>query len=144
MASLCVSRVGQSASAHVETEEQIIVVVVLQKWLVVKLIDIALLVLLGCIISFGRSLGMEETLLDLLDRPDDTVELTLQYRMNEEILRLSNQLTYDNKLECATEEIRTNTLQLTRDETTLVSFAHNHACTLLSTLLYYYIVASVE
>lgn len=58
-----------------------------------------------------RCLGMEETLLDLLDTPSSTVELTQQYRMNEEIMHLSNSLIYNNKLECGTELLRTETLQ---------------------------------
>lgn len=69
-----------------------------------------------------RSLGMEQTLLDLLGGTptDSVVELTMQYRMNEEIMRLSNQLIYNNRLQCGTESIRTNTVQCGGDLTVSV------------------------
>ena len=62
---------------------------------------------------------MEETLLDSLEKsdPSSCVELTFQYRMNEEIMRLSNNLIYNDKLRCGNNQIQTNTISQHCDET---------------------------
>ena len=62
---------------------------------------------------------MEETLLDSLEKsdPPSCVELTYQYRMNEEIMRLSNKLIYSNKLRCGNNQIQSNTISQHCDET---------------------------
>ena len=62
---------------------------------------------------------MEETLLDSLEKsdPPSCVELTYQYRMNEEIMRLSNKLIYNDKLCCGNNQIQTNTISQHCDET---------------------------
>jgi len=44
--------------------------------------------------------------------PDATVALTTQYRMNSEIMRVSNSLIYDNTLECGTRGVASRRLQL--------------------------------
>jgi len=52
---------------------------------------------------------MEETLLDALSS-NSSCELTLQYRMNEEIMKLSNALVYNGKLTSGTETVGSATL----------------------------------
>ncbi|XP_067945535.1 DNA replication ATP-dependent helicase/nuclease DNA2-like isoform X2 [Watersipora subatra] len=63
--------------------------------------------------THAKLLGMEQTLLDCLGKRHHhaVVELTQQYRMNEVIMSMSNQLTYDNQLECSTEQVKTATLK---------------------------------
>ena len=62
---------------------------------------------------------MEQTLLDLLadSSSDALVELTLQYRMNEEIMLLPNQLIYNNRLKCGSEYVRTDTVKYSTNST---------------------------
>jgi len=40
------------------------------------------------------------------------VDLTEQYRMNEDIMHLSNQLTYEGKLVCGSEEVAKRSLEI--------------------------------
>lgn len=46
--------------------------------------------------------------------PDDVAQLTLQYRMHEDICRLSNDIIYKGKLNCANESVATQTMLLRR------------------------------
>lgn len=58
--------------------------------------------------------GMQESLFDTLCRahPSHVVFLKYQYRMNEQILQLSNSIIYDNMLQCGTDEIAKAKLRL--------------------------------
>jgi len=49
----------------------------------------------------AKALGMDRSLFTHLEDAGGTFSLTLQYRMNGEIMRLSNMLTYDGALLCA-------------------------------------------
>lgn len=44
--------------------------------------------------------------------PSAIAQLTLQYRMHEDICLLSNELVYGGKLKCANDQVRTQSLQL--------------------------------
>lgn len=52
--------------------------------------------------------GLEESLFKILcdDHPESVSELTIQYRMCEDIATLSNFLIYDGKLKCGTADVR--------------------------------------
>lgn len=45
-------------------------------------------------------------------QPDAVVQLTYQYRMNEEICRLSNMMVYKDKLKCGNDDVRSRRLEL--------------------------------
>ncbi|XP_022251495.1 DNA replication ATP-dependent helicase/nuclease DNA2-like isoform X2 [Limulus polyphemus] len=60
----------------------------------------------------ARDLGMAESLFSRLSTPDNTIDLNIQYRMNSEIMSLSNLLTYNGALECGSEETANATLTL--------------------------------
>ena len=62
-----------------------------------------------------RSLGGCESVFSLLEQRGDSTccaSLTLQYRMNGEVCRLSNLLTYHGKLTCATADVSESRLTL--------------------------------
>ncbi|QEU58463.1 Dna2 [Kluyveromyces lactis] len=69
---------------------------------------------------FARDNGLQESLFEKLchSHPQSVVELQLQYRMNAEIMSLSNVLIYGGKLQCGTDEIRKQVLQ----------FPNNYKC----------------
>ncbi|KAG1656161.1 DNA replication ATP-dependent helicase/nuclease DNA2 [Nymphon striatum] len=60
----------------------------------------------------AEKLGMSECLFSRLYRESSAVDLHLQYRMNCEITRISNELTYDGCLQCGSEAIDRATLKL--------------------------------
>ncbi|XP_067637640.1 DNA replication ATP-dependent helicase/nuclease DNA2 [Eurosta solidaginis] len=60
----------------------------------------------------ARKLGADESLFERLDTETATSVLTLQYRMNKEITRLANELTYKGALQCASKAVEMNTFQL--------------------------------
>ena len=66
------------------------------------------------IIYLYRQLGMDESLFQrlALHRPESTVQLSLQYRMNSAIMRISNALVYEGKLQCGNEAIANAILSL--------------------------------
>jgi len=66
----------------------------------------------------ARKLGLAESLFDRLDCPTATLDLNLQYRMNQTIADLANHLTYKGKLECATPEVAERRLNLNLDNHT--------------------------
>jgi DNA replication ATP-dependent helicase Dna2 len=55
-------------------------------------------------------MGMSESLFSRLDDPKVTIELNIQYRMNAEIMRLANELTYGGRLKCADDAVSRSTL----------------------------------
>ncbi|AAS52467.1 AEL218Wp [Eremothecium gossypii ATCC 10895] len=58
--------------------------------------------------------GLEDTLFQLLcdQHPSCMTELTLQYRMNEDIMALSNELIYDGKLKCGDRSVAERALRI--------------------------------
>eukprot|EP00106_Octopus_bimaculoides_P016352 XP_014783794.1 PREDICTED: DNA replication ATP-dependent helicase/nuclease DNA2-like isoform X2 [Octopus bimaculoides] len=59
----------------------------------------------------AKSLGMDKSLFVELEDKGATVQLNLQYRMNREIMLLSNELIYEGCLQCGNEEVATRTIQ---------------------------------
>jgi DNA replication ATP-dependent helicase Dna2 len=64
----------------------------------------------------ARKGGLDVSLFKLLSdkRPESVTSLTFQYRMNEDIMTLSNRLIYEGKLKCGNEEVAQQTLKLAR------------------------------
>ncbi|SMN20754.1 similar to Saccharomyces cerevisiae YHR164C DNA2 Tripartite DNA replication factor with single-stranded DNA-dependent ATPase, ATP-dependent nuclease, and helicase activities [Maudiozyma saulgeensis] len=58
--------------------------------------------------------GLEDSLFKILSEkhPESMSELTLQYRMCGDIMKLSNFLIYDNKLKCGTEQVGNQSLNI--------------------------------
>lgn len=55
-------------------------------------------------------LGADESLFVRLDRDDNTVDLTQQYRMNDRIMKLANDVVYRGKLTPGSEQVKNATL----------------------------------
>ncbi|KAK3590495.1 hypothetical protein CHS0354_015484 [Potamilus streckersoni] len=67
----------------------------------------------------ARTLGMDDSLFSQLDGSSEgvaTFELDHQYRMNREIMNLSNKLVYNGCLKCGSVTVETQTLSLPRRE----------------------------
>jgi DNA replication ATP-dependent helicase Dna2 len=62
----------------------------------------------------ARKAGLEVSLFRRLStaHPHAVIDLTHQYRMNEDIMLLSNRLIYGDRLKCGTEEVARRTLVL--------------------------------
>ncbi|XP_023336216.1 DNA replication ATP-dependent helicase/nuclease DNA2 [Eurytemora carolleeae] len=60
----------------------------------------------------ARKLGLAQSLFERLDCPAATIDLNIQYRMNQTIADLANHLTYKGKLECADESVAQRNLKL--------------------------------
>lgn len=62
----------------------------------------------------AKKAGFDVSLFRLLSEKhiDCVVDLTEQYRMNEDIMHLSNQLTYEGKLVCGSEEVAKRCLEI--------------------------------
>uniref|UniRef100_H3D8F0 DNA replication ATP-dependent helicase/nuclease n=1 Tax=Tetraodon nigroviridis TaxID=99883 RepID=H3D8F0_TETNG len=61
----------------------------------------------------ARSLGMDESLFKRLElHRDAVVQLNVQYRMNRQIMSLSNSLMYEGRLECGSERTATSLITL--------------------------------
>ncbi|KAK3084107.1 hypothetical protein FSP39_008260 [Pinctada imbricata] len=58
----------------------------------------------------ARDLGMDESLFVRLDTGSATFELNLQYRMNKDIMYLSNTLVYNGALRCGSDEVANHRL----------------------------------
>ncbi len=61
---------------------------------------------------FFSRLGLSESLFKRLDRPEVVSVLSLQYRMNSEIMKLANNFTYDNMLQCEDKNICSATIDV--------------------------------
>ena len=53
---------------------------------------------------------MEKSILELLSSDESCTELTYQYRMNGELMRLANGLVYDGKLQCGSDSLASRTI----------------------------------
>ncbi|XP_071521309.1 DNA replication ATP-dependent helicase/nuclease DNA2 isoform X2 [Panulirus ornatus] len=60
----------------------------------------------------AKNLGMSESLFMRLDSPEATSCLTEQYRMNGPIMKIANNLMYENQLQCANPDLETAILHL--------------------------------
>lgn len=62
----------------------------------------------------AKEAGLDISLFDLLQKahPQAVAQLRVQYRMNEDIMMLSNELVYEGQLRCGNEEIRRRSLSL--------------------------------
>jgi len=62
----------------------------------------------------AKKAGLEVSLFRLLSEKhiDCVVDLTQQYRMNEDIMHLSNELIYEGKLVCGSEEVAKRCLEI--------------------------------
>lgn len=58
--------------------------------------------------------GNYESLFKILseEHPDSVVQLGIQYRMNEEIMSISNELVYNHRLVCGSKEVAKSRLNL--------------------------------
>ena len=59
----------------------------------------------------ARRRGMDECLFSRLAADDNTVQLTLQYRMNRALTAAANHLTYGGRLSCGSEQVETATVR---------------------------------
>ena len=55
--------------------------------------------------SKAKSMGMDQSLFSLLQTPENTVPLSLQYRMNQTIQDIANYMTYEGHLECGNDQV---------------------------------------
>ena len=53
----------------------------------------------------ARDLGMDQSLFSHLQDDDNTIALSVQYRMNQCIQDLANFMTYEGQLECGSDEV---------------------------------------
>ena len=64
----------------------------------------------------AKKLGMDQSLFSLLEDKENTLPLSLQYRMNKEIQDLANHMTYQNQLECGNDEVANRQLVVLQDD----------------------------
>lgn len=62
--------------------------------------------------SEAKKAGLEQTLFALLMNKTNCIELTIQYRMNSQIMRVANECTYENRLSAGSQAIANATLRL--------------------------------
>jgi len=55
----------------------------------------------------AKSMGLDVSLFSHLQDPSNTIPLSLQYRMNEDIQSVANYMTYEGQLECGNEQVAT-------------------------------------
>ncbi|XP_037512396.1 LOW QUALITY PROTEIN: DNA replication ATP-dependent helicase/nuclease DNA2-like [Rhipicephalus sanguineus] len=67
----------------------------------------------------ARKKGMDVSLFARLERPENTVVLPVQYRMNREITTVCNKLTYAGQLECGSDDVANASLSLPNLSSTL-------------------------
>ncbi|AET40313.1 bifunctional ATP-dependent DNA helicase/ssDNA endodeoxyribonuclease DNA2 Ecym_5575 [Eremothecium cymbalariae DBVPG len=67
--------------------------------------------------EIAKEKGLEETLFKTLCQrhPASVTELTIQYRMNTDIMALSNELIYNGKLKCGNDSVANQTLAIQMD-----------------------------
>ena len=53
----------------------------------------------------AKKLGLDQSLFSLLEDQHNTIPLSVQYRMNQEIQDLANHMTYQGQLECGNDEV---------------------------------------
>ena len=53
----------------------------------------------------AKKMGMDQSLFSLLEDKDNTIPLSVQYRMNQDIQDLANHMTYQGQLECGNDEV---------------------------------------
>ncbi|KAK5960308.1 bifunctional ATP-dependent DNA helicase/ssDNA endodeoxyribonuclease DNA2 PWA37_002379 [Arxiozyma heterogenica] len=72
--------------------------------------------------NIARENGLEESLFKILSKrhPESVVELTYQYRMCGDIVKLSNYLIYNGKLKCGSDEVYNQSLDIS-DPTKILS-----------------------
>ena len=58
---------------------------------------------------------MDVSLFEWLDCKESSVELVHQYRMNNEIMRLANEMTYESKLQCISETVPNICVKMDQD-----------------------------
>ena len=64
----------------------------------------------------AKKLGMDQSLFSLLEDKENTLPLSLQYRMNKDIQDLANHMTYQNQLECGNDEVANQQLVVLQDD----------------------------
>ncbi|KAL3181916.1 hypothetical protein MRX96_035861 [Rhipicephalus microplus] len=67
----------------------------------------------------ARKKGMDISLFARLEKPENTVVLPVQYRMNREITAVCNKLTYAGQLECGSDDVANASLSLPNLSSTL-------------------------
>eukprot|EP00094_Tigriopus_californicus_P009570 TCALIF_09226-PA protein Name:"Similar to Dna2 DNA replication ATP-dependent helicase/nuclease DNA2 (Mus musculus)" AED:0.03 eAED:0.03 QI:0/0.66/0.5/0.75/1/1/4/36/1063 len=60
----------------------------------------------------ARSLGMDVSLFAMLEHESNVVPLSIQYRMNQELMNCANHLTYNKQLTCGSDEIANRTIDV--------------------------------
>ena len=60
----------------------------------------------------AKKMGMDQSLFSLLEEQDNTIPLSVQYRMNQEICQLANFMTYQDQLECGNDEVANQRIDL--------------------------------
>lgn len=93
----------------------------------------------------ARVLGANESLFERLDSENSTFVLGLQYRMNQTVVKLANNLTYNGQLQCANDVVAKAKLEIPNMEklkekfsktiwlAKIASFHLDQACTLVNT-----------
>lgn len=72
----------------------------------------------------SRELGMDESLFCRLDGLGATFDLNVQYRMNREIMGISNTLVYNGCLKCGSDTVANQTLVIQKSDETLEILKH--------------------
>ncbi|XP_046738978.1 DNA replication ATP-dependent helicase/nuclease DNA2 [Diprion similis] len=79
----------------------------------------------------ARKLGMDQSLFERLDNENNTVTLTSQYRMNQRIMFVANQVTYKGQLTIGADDVGSATLHI--PDRSVLNSSRNWVKTALST-----------